>query len=248
CLFGDQQSGYNKALIASHSAFTTDNLGNMYLVQDEELFKYAPDNKLLGRYSNLRLGNISNVDATNPLKILVYYNDYQQLVFLDNQLSPHNRVISLQELGLEQASLVCAGANNSFWIFDRRNCELLRFDQNGRRIAATGNLRQILNAEIRPSSMREQNNNLYLVCPSSGIYVFDIFGAFSKLLPIGQVESLQVDGNILYYYRNRKLCSYDQKFFSEKCDTIHAVGVLSVQVQGSKRYVSFGDSLLVSPL
>src|SRR5687768_7815077 len=66
--------------------FTNDNLSNLYLINGEEIIKYSPTGKQLLKYSNKRFGNITTIDATNALKILLYYKDFQQLVFLDNQL------------------------------------------------------------------------------------------------------------------------------------------------------------------
>src|SRR6476659_8841896 len=67
--------------------FKADNLNNVYMIKDDELIKYLPDGRFFRRYSNLKLGTITSVDVTNPLKILVYYRDFQQIIFLDNQLS-----------------------------------------------------------------------------------------------------------------------------------------------------------------
>src|SRR3954471_3752167 len=89
-------------------SFTTDNIGNIYTIKEDELIKYLPSGKFFARYSNLRLGNITYVDATNPLKLILYYRDFQQLVFLDNQLSVNSEVVSLEKLGYEQTDLVCA--------------------------------------------------------------------------------------------------------------------------------------------
>ncbi len=236
-----------QVLRTKHDYFSTDNLGNMYLVNDAELLKYNAGGDLLVRYSNLKLGDIGSVDATNPLKILIYYPDYQQMLFLDNQLSPNGQPISLQELGLEQAAMVCAGANNSFWVFDSRNSELIRFDQNRKKIASTGNLRQVLNAEIKPVMMREHNNFLYLNCPETGIYVFDIFGAFSKLLPLKGIIDLQANKELIYYHKAGILCSYDQRLVEERCDSLPA-GVRLARVAGDKKYLSYGDSILVNKL
>ena len=127
--------------------FTTDNLGNIYLIHEDELIKYLPGGKLFARYSNLKLGSITSVDATNPLKILLYYRNFQQIVFLDNQLSQNSEPVSIEKLGYEQADLVCAGSNNSFWIYNKQNSELIRFDQFGRQITSTGKIKQIRNAQ-----------------------------------------------------------------------------------------------------
>ncbi len=162
------------------------------------MVKYLPNGKFFARYSDLKLGNITTLDATNPLKLVVYYRDYQTIVFLDNQLSVNSDVVSLQSLGYEQTDLVCAGANNSFWIYHKQNNELIRFDQNSKMIASTGNLKQILRTELAPNYMLESNNYLYLNCPETVIYVFDIFGAFSKIISINGLKQFQVNDNLIY--------------------------------------------------
>src|SRR5688500_1993390 len=74
-----------------HDAFTTDPLGNIYLVKGAEVVKYNASGIRTARYSNLQLGDVATIDAMNPLKILLHYRDFQQLVFLDNQLSPNGK-------------------------------------------------------------------------------------------------------------------------------------------------------------
>ncbi len=155
-----------------HNYFTTDNLNNIYLINGEEIIKYNPAGKMLLNYSNKRYGNITSVDATNALKILLYYKDFQQMLFLDNQLSLNGEAISLEKLGLEQCDLTCTSFNNSFWVYSKQNNELIRYNENSQQIAKTGNLKQLLQAELKPNFMIEHNSYLFLNCPEIGIYVF----------------------------------------------------------------------------
>src|ERR1700739_3471195 len=67
--------------------FTTDNQSNIYIVKGNELTKYNTSGKLLYKYSNKNLGNIDFVDASNMLRLLVFYKNFLQVVFLDNTLS-----------------------------------------------------------------------------------------------------------------------------------------------------------------
>lgn len=206
-----------KTIKGPYDYFTADNLGNIYTVHGDEIIKYLADGRQFARYSNLKLGNVTSVDVTNPLKIVVYYRDYQQIVFLDNQLSVNSENVALEVLGYEQTELVCAGSNNSFWIYNKQNNELLRFNEASKKTAFTGNLKQVLQADLNPAFMQEQNNLLYLVCPGKGIFVFDVFGSFVKVISILDIRSVQVFENLLYYQRDSALCSYDQKLFEESC-------------------------------
>ena len=232
--------------VHKYEYFTTDNLGNVYLVNHEELLKYLPNGKFFARYSNLRLGDISAVDATNPLKILVYYRNFQQIVFLDNQLSENSESVSLENLGLEQTELVCAGSNNSFWVYNKQNNELLRYDENSKKIASTGNLKQLLGDDIMPVFMLEQNNYLYLNSPQQGIYVFDIFGNYNKLIAIKALSKFQVYDNQMYFQRDSSFCNYDHKLFEENCMSVSpAQSSKGLRFVGNKLYFGYKDSVVV---
>ena len=227
----------------ANNLFTVDNIGNIYLVDGGELLKYLPAGKFVARYSNLKLGDITSVDATNPLKIIVYYRDFQQLVFLDNQLSA-NAPLSLEKLGYEQAHLVCAGANNGFWVYNKQNNELLRFNETAKLAISTGNLKQVLGADVNPDFMVEHNGFLFLNDPASGIYVFDIFGAFSKVISIKDLSTFEPGSEIIYYRRDSLLCSYKHRLFEESCKTLPVPSARSVRYLNGKIYLAFGDSLV----
>jgi len=228
------------------SYFSTDNIGNIYVVKEDELIKYLSAGKLFARYSNLKLGNITTVDATNPLKLLLYYRDFQQIVFLDNQLTANSEPISLETLGYEQTDLVCAGANNSFWIYNKQNNELLRFDEASKKIAATGNLKQVLRVDIKPNFMREHNGYLFLNSPETGIYVFDIFGTFNKIISIKDLKQFELSEDIVYYQRDSMYCSYNYKLFEEACKRLpNSVNTIDVKYTNKQIYLGFKDSLIV---
>jgi hypothetical protein len=231
---------------AKFDFFTVDNIGNIYTIKEDELVKYLPNGKFFARYSNLKLGSISKVDATNPLKLVVYYRDFQQIVFLDNQLSVNSEIVSLEKLGYEQTDLVCASNNNSFWIYSKQNNELHRFNENSKEISATGNLKQILQNELSPNFMLEHNGYLYLNSPETGIYVFDIFGTFSRIIAIKHLRQFQVNENIVYYQRDSIFCSYNYTLFEEACKTIpYWSKVQTLKYRNTKLYSGFKDSITV---
>jgi hypothetical protein len=246
CGFSASAPKRDLCIKTKHDFFSTDNLGNIYTVNDDELIKYLPNGKLFARYSNLKFGTISSIDVTNPLKILLYYRSYQQIVFLDNQLSTNSDAVALESLGLEQTDLVCAGSNNSFWIYNKQNNELLRFNELSKKIASTGNLKQILASDLNPDFMIEHNNFLYLNSPEAGIYVFDMFGAYSKLVALRNLHSFQISDNQVYFKRDSMICRYDQVLLEDNCERI-TEGPLprSVRVFGTKRYLGYKDSVLV---
>jgi hypothetical protein len=246
--FGSSQPS-RVAVRAVVDQFAADNLGNIYVVREDELRKFLPSGRSFARYSNLKLGSITSIDVTNPLKILLYYRDFQQIVFLDNQLSVNSDQVSLERLGYEQTSVVCASFNNSFWIYNRQNNELLRFNEQSKKIAATGNLKQVLRREISPEYMVEYNGYLYLSSPETGIFVFDMFGAFSKIISIKGIRRFQVFENLIYFRRDSLLCSYDHKLFEEGCSPVpFSAGMTGVVLANRKLYTGYRDSVVAAPL
>lgn len=229
----------------SFNFFTTDNLNNTYLINGEEISKYNNSGKLFLKFSSKRYGNITTVDATNALKVLLYYKDFQQLIFLDSQLSQNGEPISLENLGYEQTDLACSSFNNSFWIYNKQNNELLRFNENSEVIAKTGNLKQILETEIKPSFMIEHNSYLYLNCPDNGIYVFDMYGTFNKIISIKNLSGFQVSNGIIYYFKNKDFCSYDAKTFNEKCISYNDSLLKNVRIEKDRLYLQYSDSIKV---
>lgn len=242
CLSFD--SPERSAIRHAASFFTSDNIGNIYLVHHDELLKYTPDGKLFRRYSNLKLGDISFVDATNVLKPLLFYKDYQQIIFLDNQLTENSSPISLEKLGYEQTELACSSANNSFWIYSKQNNELIRFDETSRKLVNTGNLKQLLKENIEPNFMIEHNGHLFLNSPQQGIFEFDMFGAYIRTIAIKQLKQFQVDESVIYYLHQNRFCNYHYKLFEEKCSDPLPVACISVRYATKTYFMQFPDSVV----
>ena len=70
-----------------------DKLGQQYVVSlDDALTILNPNQARTFAYQNRQLGSIESIDVTNPQKIMLYYKDYQTIVFLDNVLTETDRV------------------------------------------------------------------------------------------------------------------------------------------------------------
>ena len=227
------------------SKAVVDALGNIYVIRGDEIKKYNPSGVFLKTFSNKRYGSIEDIDISNPLKILVYYKDFQQVLFLDNQLSPAAEVISLEKAGHEQASLVCSSLNNSFWLYDRQNNELVRFGQDLRILVQTGNLKRILDLDLQPNYMREYGNYLYLNCPQEGILVFDIYGTFYKTLPLKNLKEFAIINGNIFYYENFVLKEYQAQTFNTIEKAFPDPLLKTVYWKNDRYYKVYSDSLQI---
>ncbi|MGL4598546.1 MAG: hypothetical protein ACRCYO_13595 [Bacteroidia bacterium] len=186
---------------------TTDPLGNVYLAQNDELNKYDASGNLVRNYSDKTFGTISSIDATNPLRILVFNRDFARIAFLDNTLTANGDPVRLEMLGFANASLAASSHDNGLWIYDPLNYELIRFDRNLAIERRTGNLAQLIGIDLHPDFMMQQENYLLLNDPNRGVFLFDIFGTYIKMLPITAMHSMQIKQEKLIYFKAPQLRS-----------------------------------------
>lgn len=190
--------------------FDVDVLGNTYIVRDAELKKYNDKLDLQSTYSNLSLGAISSIDASDAMNLLIFYGDFAKVLFLDNTLSVKKSAISLSDLGFPNASLACLSYNNAFWIFDPSNQELIRINQFLGANDRSGNLNQIIHAEIEPNQLIESDNMVYLCDEKEGVFVFDRYAGFIKRLPFRGINDLQInENNSLTFIRKDTMFIYN---------------------------------------
>lgn len=204
-----------KSIPCSPALFSTDNLGNVYFTNDNILKKYNPEGNLMQTYSSNLYGAISQIDVTNPLKIILFYEPFQHITILDNTLSPIGKDLLLTESGYTQVSPVCSSSNAGLWIYNKQNFELLHLDQDHQIISRTGNIAQQTGKDINPNFLVEKNNKIFLNDPALGILVFDLFGAYYKTIFIYGLYRFQVSNNNIIYYQKGRLLSYNFLLNSE---------------------------------
>ncbi len=244
-LFGFQQSNlvFVKSIPVKAEHVSTDNLSNVYLLNNDVLQKYDPQGNLLKTYSNMNFGRISSIDASNPMKIILFYRNFLQVVFLDNTLAQNGDPISIETLGYPQTQFICSSHDNGMWIYDQQNFELLRFDQNLLLVNQTGNLAQLLSMDLKPRAMLEYNNRLYVNNPSTGILVFDVFGTYYKTIPITDIHDFQFKGDELVYYQDGKLNTFNLKTLEQTQSILPDTTAVSVRMTNDRLYLLQKESL-----
>ncbi len=223
--------------------FTTDNFGNTYLIKADEIKKYNSQGELLKIFSAKNLGKITSIDASNPLRVLVFYKDFARVLFVDDLLSQNGDVIDLLNLSLEQSDAVCTSFNNGLWFFNRQNANLVRLDENLQTVVNTGNLNRLLGATFKPNFMLEYNGYVYVNNPGEGIFIFDIYGTYFKTLPFKDILHFQVKEDRLIYFTGKELRSYDMKLLTEA--VLPFSNVSDARVEKENYYLFFKDSLAV---
>jgi hypothetical protein len=223
---------------------TTDKLGNVYAVNGDEISKYDQNGKFLQKNSIKSLGKITALDVTNPLKILVFYKDYNKIVFVDNMLAQSGNLIDLSALGYDQATLASTSHDNSFWIYNLLNFELVRLDFNMVVTNQSGNIAQLTGKGISPVSLIESNNMVYLCDSVEGIFMFDVFGTFIKNIPLKGIIQFQVENNLIYFINNKGFGSFNIEFLKENEVALPTKEALQVRLQKNRVFVRTADKII----
>lgn len=227
------------------TAIVTDNLSNVYLLNNDQFSKYDSRLKLLKEFSNKNFGAITSADVTNPLRILLYYRDFGRIVFLDNTLSQNGDPIAIEKLGYPLATLAASSYDNGLWLYDQPTFELVRFNNNLEISSRTGNLSQILGVELQPNFLIEKDNRLFLSNPSGGVLVFDVFGTYIKTIPLLNLTSFQVIDNELVYFRNGQLHAWNLTT-AETTDYTQPVSDSAINMRIERDAIFVHDSATVS--
>jgi hypothetical protein len=209
---------------------TSDELGNVFAVNGNQLVKFSSMGEKLNTYSNLYSGNISFVDTHDPFKILLFYESFAQVEFLDHTLSLSASRVDLNQLGLGLASLACTSYQGAFWVYNPVDFELLRINQQLEVSDRTGNLQQSTGYTMEPNYMIERDNFLYLNDPATGIHIFDKYGSYYKTIPVKDLEAFQVFNRKIIYRQGDAVSIYDTRLNEVSSTTLPRNDAISVSV------------------
>ncbi|MFT5725245.1 MAG: hypothetical protein ACI9JN_002369, partial [Bacteroidia bacterium] len=164
----------------SGNFFTTDNLGNLFLIQsDNSIEKYDSDGKLL-TVGNFKIyGTLSQLDVSNPFEIYGYYADQQTLLVMDNMLNIRAE-ISMSDISTGEVSAAARSFDNGIWYFDASSMKLLKAGKN-LKTQIEGVPMGTWTTEVwRPTQILDNEKNIFVHDSSNGICLFDVFGNYYK--------------------------------------------------------------------
>jgi hypothetical protein len=179
--------------------FTVDNLDNIYVFNsNDQLKKYNSNGDSVAVFNNVkRFGKVSMIDASNPLKVLLYYKEFSSIVVLDRLMNQQN-VIDLRKLNIFQAPVIALSYDNNIWLFDEVSSKLKKIDDHGKILLETAEFRQLF--EIAPDLERinDQEGLVYLYDPHQNVFVFDYYGALKNRILIRSWENFKVVEKFIY--------------------------------------------------
>jgi len=186
-----------------------DNLGNLFVVTPKnELLKFNPQGKFLWNYTNKTYGEVSQIDVTDPLRVILYYEGYQQIVVLNNNLSEISKFTFNQNPN-QQITLVASANNNGFWVYDQINRELKKLTNNFIDDLKSGNIYQRNGFDMQANFMLTDDQYIYINDEKEGIRIFDRYGNFFKTAVIYPLNNFEVNDDDIYFMKDSAFMKYN---------------------------------------
>lgn len=208
----------DKLLISGQfSSYAVDHLGTIYTIENQtRLVKHSQKKNLPSyEYSQKRNGKISAIDVSNPMKVLVAYNDLSTIVVLDNTLK-ENQSIYLPDLDLYPLNIAFAQNDDlSIWVFDDNNIELIRINSRGQKVTSTTAFIQELGFVPQIENIQANANYTVLFDTKQGFIVCDQFGNYLKNLPVKNIKHWQLVGEAILYQKENQWYRYGLNYFDK---------------------------------
>ncbi len=181
-----------------------DEYGTNYFVDQNIFYKQEKIQTL--NFKNIALGKITNIDLTNPLKIVLFYEDFNTVITLDNQLNETNNI---NFSGIETPIIAHAtgiAAQNRLWIFDLQSQKIGLFDYLNNKYNPLSNLIQ------EPIKCYNTDfNYFYYTNAKNQLFSCDVFGKIIEIETFSDLENFMVSENEMIYKTGNNLFLFDLK-------------------------------------
>ena len=206
-----------------------DGFSNLFFTKNNVLYKKV-DTEFL-EYQNVSLGKITKIDLTNPLKVVIFYEAFNTVVILDNQL---NEIQKIDFSKLENpivASAVGISGQNKLWIFNTLMQQIGLFDLITNQYKPVG---QPINIGI--SYYQTDFNYFQWIDKNNYWNVCSIYG---RIISNGKVE---VNSNLQILEANKILFSKDSILYirDRNLDKLYEIEI----VEKSFRKFYYKDQIL----
>lgn len=177
---------------------STNNFDTTFYVLENVLFKHSKETKGIDiGFSNFQLGNITSINTFNPLKINIFYKDFNTVIVLDNRLAEIFKIDFNALPDYKNVTHVSTGSDNTIWIFNQNTQQLELFDYK------TTTTRAKTLPIQNPVLDIKSNYNYCWVLTEKQLYVYDYFGNLLKKIKNNGYTSIQVDNeNVIFKKAN----------------------------------------------
>jgi hypothetical protein len=231
--------------------FTVDNLDNIYIINSTgQVKKLNPNGDSVAVYNDVKkYGKVTLIDASNPMKLLIYYQDYSTIVTLDRILNVRG-TIDLRKHNILRVRTIGLAYDNNIWIYDEVENKLKKIDDDGRVNSETSDFRLLFNDPPSPQRIFDHDGFVYLYDTIRGLFVFDYYGSLKNKIPIRGWNNVKILNKYVFGTKKDSLQRYEINTFMTReqnlPETLNAV--FSINFTNKRLYALRNNALEIYTL
>ncbi|TRX11884.1 hypothetical protein [Flavobacterium gawalongense] len=212
--FGQNQkllsSKINHVIIDADQFLGYDQFDYYYTIKNN-VFSKIKDKESL-EYKNITLGKITKIDLLNPLKIVLFYENFNTAILLDNQLNETQKINFSENPIPIVVNAIGIASQNQLWVYNSLNQQIGLYDylKNDYKVISTS----------FPESIKYYQSNFnafYWIDDKNNWFSCDIFGKITKKGKTPDFDSIEIiNDNQFIFSKNSILTIEDieknQKF------------------------------------
>lgn len=217
-----------------------DSYGAIYFIKERTLFKKTKTESF--QFKNFQLGEIGEVDLLNPLKITLFFPDYQTAVILDNKLNELRRIPFAMEppyLNIKNAS---TATDDRLWVFNEDTQQLEIFNYREK-------TNQTLSRPIAEIYKTHKSNfNYSYVLTEERLRMYNIYGSLLHSIPSEGIQKISLSNEKVLILKNNNLFLLTDKLSVEKPIKSPDLTIKDLYLSGEFLYIYDGEMIHKSKL
>tara|TARA_R110000868_G_scaffold28547_7_gene106979 strand:+ start:880 stop:1659 length:780 start_codon:yes stop_codon:yes gene_type:complete len=167
-----------------------DNFGTTYFITNDVFYKKDATKTIT--YNNLQLGNLETANAFNPLKINLFYKDFNTVIILDNRLAEIFKIDFNTLQDYKNVTHISTGFDNTLWVFNQDTQELELFDYKTKTTRV-----KTLPVQTEVLDLKSNYNSCWLLTKNY-LYLYNYFGSLLlKIKNNGYTDISESNENII---------------------------------------------------
>lgn len=183
-----------------------DNFGASYVIQDNILIKKKDTKEW--QYKNLQLGEITSVDILNPLKITLFYSDFNTVIILDNTLNEIKRIDFNIITDFKNLAAATTATDRNLWVFDTNTQQLEVFNYVQEKTP-------IKNLPISENFITQKSNYNYCrILTETTLYTYNIYGSLLAQQALGGATDFSMTNTEVIFLKDGQLhYTFDEEVY-----------------------------------
>lgn len=192
----------SKSPFEADTVIGIDNFGTIYFIKKNTLYKLDEDGKY--SYSNVQFGKITSANSFNPLKVTIFYEDFNTAFILDNRFAEILKVDFSTLEYYKNVSFVSTANDNALWVFNEDIQQLELFDYKSNKNRAT-----TLPTQSKVLDLKSNYNYAWLLTEKF-LYKYNYFGSLVYKMENTGYTSLVESNDKIFLIKNNRLSYFNE--------------------------------------